>query len=47
LKITDLRASFAVTKEAGLISIIDNTFLTPYFQHPIELDVGSVVPSAT
>ena len=30
LKITDLRACFAVAREAGLVSIIDNTFMTPY-----------------
>lgn len=47
LKITDLRACFGIAKEAGLISIIDNTFLTPYLQRPIENGADIVVHSGT
>lgn len=47
LKITDLRAAFSVAREAGLVSIIDNTFMTPYLQRPIELGADIVVHSAT
>jgi cystathionine beta-lyase/cystathionine gamma-synthase len=47
LKITDLRAAFSLAREAGLISIVDNTFMTPYLQRPIELGADIVVHSAT
>lgn len=47
LKITDLRAAFAIAREAELISIIDNTFMTPYLQRPIELGADIVVHSGT
>lgn len=47
LKVTDLRAVLAIASEAKLISIVDNTFMTPYFQKPIELGADIVVHSAT
>jgi cystathionine beta-lyase len=47
LKITNLKTCFAIAREAGLISIVDNTFMTPYLQRPIELGADIVVHSAT
>jgi len=47
LKIIDLRACFDIARKANLISIIDNTFMTPYLQRPIELGADIVVHSAT
>jgi cystathionine beta-lyase/cystathionine gamma-synthase len=47
LKITDLRACLEIAKERGLLSIVDNTFMTPYLQRPIELGADIVVHSAT
>jgi cystathionine beta-lyase len=47
LKITDLRACIAVAKEAGALTIVDNTFMTPLLQRPIELGADVVVHSAT
>lgn len=47
LKITDLRAVSALAKEKGLLSIIDNTFMTPYLQRPIEYGMDIVIHSAT
>ncbi|GHV45999.1 cystathionine gamma-synthase [Spirochaetia bacterium] len=47
LKITDLAACIAIAKEAGLITIVDNTFMTPCRQRPIELGADIVVHSAT
>ncbi|MDR0638510.1 MAG: aminotransferase class I/II-fold pyridoxal phosphate-dependent enzyme [Spirochaetaceae bacterium] len=47
LKITDLRAASAIAKEHGLITIVDNTFATPYLQRPLELGADIVVHSAT
>jgi cystathionine beta-lyase len=47
LKITDLRTCIGIAKEAGLLSIVDNTFMTPYLQRPIELGADIVLHSAT
>jgi cystathionine beta-lyase/cystathionine gamma-synthase len=47
LKITDLKACLGIAREAGLLSIVDNTFMTPYLQRPIELGADVVVHSAT
>ncbi|MDR1900346.1 MAG: PLP-dependent aspartate aminotransferase family protein [Treponema sp.] len=47
LKITDLRACLGIAREAGLVSIVDNTFMTPCRQRPIELGADIVVHSAT
>ena len=47
LKITDLKTCIAIAKEAGLLVIVDNTFMTPYFQRPIELGADIVLHSAT
>jgi cystathionine beta-lyase/cystathionine gamma-synthase len=47
LKITDLQACLRIAQESGLLSIVDNTFMTPYLQRPIELGADVVVHSAT
>jgi cystathionine beta-lyase len=47
LKITDLRACFGIAKEAGLLSLVDNTFMTPLLQRPIELGADIALHSAT
>jgi cystathionine beta-lyase len=47
LKITDIKAAVAIAKEAGLVTIVDNTFMTPFLQRPIELGVDIVIHSAT
>ncbi len=47
LRITDLRAVSALAKEKGLLSIIDNTFMTPYLQRPFEHGMDIVIHSAT
>jgi cystathionine beta-lyase len=47
LKITDLKACLGIAREKGLLSIVDNTFMTPYLQRPIELGADIVVHSAT
>jgi cystathionine gamma-synthase len=36
-----------MAKESGLMTIIDNTFLTPYLQRPLDLGADIVVHSAT
>lgn len=47
LKITDLRGIVKIAKEYNLITIIDNTFMSPYLQRPIELGFDIVIHSAT
>ncbi len=47
LPITDLRSMVAIAREFKLLAITDNTFMTPYFQRPIELGFDVVVHSAT
>jgi cystathionine beta-lyase/cystathionine gamma-synthase len=47
LKITDLKTCIGIAKERGLLSIVDNTFMTPYLQRPLELGADIVVHSAT
>ncbi|MGE5421966.1 MAG: trans-sulfuration enzyme family protein [Ignavibacteriales bacterium] len=47
LKITDLRGAIQLAKEHDLLVIIDNTFMSPYLQRPIELGADIVIHSAT
>ncbi|OPJ66238.1 trans-sulfuration enzyme family protein [Clostridium chromiireducens] len=47
MKVTDIRAVAEITKENGLLLIVDNTFLTPYYQRPLELGADLVVHSGT
>ncbi|MBA4418066.1 MAG: cystathionine gamma-synthase [Syntrophus sp. (in: bacteria)] len=47
LKITDLAAVAGIAKKKGVLAIIDNTFMSPYLQRPIEFGFDIVVHSAT
>jgi cystathionine beta-lyase/cystathionine gamma-synthase len=47
MRLTDLAAMRAVADEAGCLLIVDNTFMTPYFQRPFELGADVVVHSTT
>lgn len=47
MKITDIRKAAAIAKASNLITIVDNTFMTPYFQHPLLLGADIVVHSGT
>lgn len=47
LKIVDLQAVAKIAREAGAISVCDNTFLSPYFQRPLEHGIDVVVHSMT
>ncbi|TVX92137.1 trans-sulfuration enzyme family protein [Paenibacillus agilis] len=47
LKITDIAAVTAWAKSKGLLTLLDNTFMTPYHQRPIEHGVDIVLHSAT
>lgn len=47
LKLVDLAGAAAIAKKHGLISVCDNTFMTPYFQRPLELGIDIVTHSTT
>jgi cystathionine gamma-synthase len=47
MMITDIPKVSAWAKSKGLLTIVDNTLLTPFFQRPIELGADIVVHSAT
>ena len=47
LGVADLRALSIVAKQQDLLLIVDNTFLTPVLQRPLELGADIVVHSAT
>ena len=47
LKVTDIRKLVEIAKRHKLITIADNTFMTPFYQRPLELGVDIVVESMT
>jgi len=47
LKLSDIKAISKITKEHDLILVVDNTFLSPYFQNPLNLGADVVVHSST
>lgn len=47
MKITDLAGATEIARRHGLLTIVDNTFMTPYLQRPIELGADLVIHSGT
>lgn len=47
LTITDLAGVSKIAKKRGILLIVDNTFMTPYLQRPVELGADIVIHSAT
>jgi cystathionine gamma-lyase len=47
LKIVDLPAVAEICRKHGLLLAVDNTFMTPYFQRPLELGADIVAHSLT
>lgn len=47
MKVTDIRGAAEIAKRHGCLLIVDNTFLSPYFQRPLELGADIVVHSGT
>lgn len=47
LKLTDIAAVSEIARERGIPHCVDNTFLTPYYQQPIEMGADLVVHSTT
>lgn len=47
MNVTDIRGCAAIAHEQNAMLIVDNTFLSPYFQNPIALGADLVVHSGT
>jgi cystathionine beta-lyase/cystathionine gamma-synthase len=47
LRVTDIRAVSAFARSRGVLVTVDNTFMSPYFQNPLELGADIVVHSST
>lgn len=47
MQITDIRLIAQIAKEHDLLTIVDNTFMTPYCQRPLELGADIVLHSGT
>ena len=47
MTVTDIAGVSAIAKEAGILTIADNTFMTPYLQKPLALGADIVVHSGT
>lgn len=47
VKITDIAEVAAIGKSAGVATVVDNTFATPFNQRPLELGADLVIHSAT
>ncbi len=47
MNVSDIEAISKIAKEHGLILIVDNTFLSPYFQNPLKLGADVVIHSGT
>jgi cystathionine gamma-lyase len=47
LRLVDIRAITNVAHKAGIMVVVDNTFLSPYIQHPLDHGADIVVHSVT
>jgi len=47
MDVTDIQAVAQLTKQANVLLMVDNTFMTPYLQNPLALGADIVVHSAT
>ncbi len=47
MQVSDIAALAQIAHSAGALLIVDNTFLSPLFQHPLELGADIVVHSGT
>ncbi|WP_239749792.1 aminotransferase class I/II-fold pyridoxal phosphate-dependent enzyme [Mammaliicoccus sp. O-M53] len=47
LQVTDIKAASNVAKKHHILTVVDNTFMTPYYQNPLDLGADIVLHSAT
>ena len=46
-KVTDIRKMVGIARDRNLLTLLDNTFMTPLLQRPLELGIDVVLHSAT
>jgi len=47
LRVVDIKAATEIAKQHQLLSVVDNTFMSPYFQQPLQLGADIVMHSTT
>lgn len=47
MNVVDIQKTAKIAKEHNLLLVVDNTFLSPYFQNPLELGADVVIHSGT
>lgn len=47
LKLIDIEATVRIAKSRGIVTVVDNTFATPFFQKPLKLGADIVMHSTT
>lgn len=47
MKVADIEVLSKIAKEIGALTVVDNTFLTPYYQQPLKLGADIVTHSST
>ena len=47
MKLCDIRAISGLARERGIITVVDNTFMSPYFQNPLDLGADIALHSTT
>ncbi|MEN6438323.1 MAG: PLP-dependent aspartate aminotransferase family protein [Syntrophobacter sp.] len=47
LKIVDIAGAVEIARKHGLLTMMDNTFMSPYLQRPLDMGVDIVIHSAT
>ncbi len=47
MNLVDLAAVSKIAKSTNIISVVDNTFMSPYFQNPLDLGIDIVLHSTT
>ena len=47
LRVTDIKKTAEIAKQHQLISVVDNTFITSYYQNPLDFGIDIVLHSAT
>jgi cystathionine gamma-lyase len=47
MKLCDIREIAKIAKEQGILTVVDNTFMSPFFQNPLDLGADIVLHSTT
>ncbi|MCJ0912145.1 aminotransferase class I/II-fold pyridoxal phosphate-dependent enzyme [Mammaliicoccus sciuri] len=47
LQVTDIKAASDIAKKHDMLTVVDNTFMTPYYQNPLDLGADIALHSAT